>query len=98
MVEKRDFSYRLSGVCPNSVSFSLVYDNDDRNPRAWARVRGLSFVGGCSGNLSFMSKVAEEYCSALDFCDVLRGTICGMRGTSCANELAKCIEKAIEEI
>ena len=45
-----------------------------------------------------MSKVAEEYCSALDFCDVLRGTMCGIRGTSCANELAKCIEKAIEEI
>ena len=79
MVERRDFSYRLSGVCPNSVSFSLVYDNEDGNPRAWARISGLSFVGGCSGNLSFMSKVAEEYLSALDLCDVLRGTMCGKR-------------------
>ena len=98
MVEKRDFSYRLSGVCPNSVSFSLVYDNEDGNPRAWARIRGLSFVGGCSGHLTFMSQVAEASCSAFDFCDVLRGTMCGMRGTSCANELAKGVEKAIEEI
>ena len=98
MVEKRDFSYRLSGVCPSSVSFGLVYNNEDGNPRAWARVRGLSFVGGCSGNLSFMSKVAEGDWASLDWCEGVGGTGWGGRGTSCGNELAECMEKAIGEI
>lgn len=94
----KEFTFRLSGVCPVSVSFTLDYDETSERAKDTARIRDVSFTGGCSGNLRFLSKVAEEYGHARWIADVARGIHCGARGTSCANEFSKAVESAIEEI
>ena len=53
-------------------------------------------MGGCPGNLSALSKLLEgqtvEYIE-----EKLSGNQCGMRGTSCADQLSKAVRKAYEE-
>ena len=53
-------------------------------------------MGGCPGNLNALSKLLEgqtvEYIE-----EKLSGNLCGMRGTSCADQLAKAVRKAYKE-
>lgn len=71
------YSYTTKGVCSRSISFD-IQDN---------KVKNLSFVGGCNGNLQGLSKLAE----GMDVDDVinkLSGIHCGSKGTSCPDQLA----------
>ena len=71
------YSYAPKGVCSRSISFD-IQDN---------KVKNLSFVGGCNGNLQGLSKLAE----GMDVDDVinkLSGIHCGSKGTSCPDQLA----------
>lgn len=79
------YTYRLSGVCARQVDFDL----ED------GKVHNLSFISGCNGNLKAIGKLCEgqdkERLIAL-----LKGNECSGRGTSCADQFARALEKTAE--
>ncbi len=78
----QSFSTIPNGVCAKLISFAL--DN--------GKIHDLSFVGGCPGNLQAISKLLEGQ-DAQKAIDLLKGNTCGNKNTSCADQLAKALEK-----
>lgn len=78
--------YKTKGVCANLIRFDL-----DGNV-----VTNVSFNGGCNGNLKAVSKLVDGM-TVEQIEGYLKGNTCGMRGTSCADQLAKAVRKAYEE-
>jgi len=79
-----EYVYRMSGTCATRVSFEIVED----------RMYNLSFENGCSGNLKALSKLAEGMdISRLVAC--LEGIECGRKHTSCGDQLALAVKKAV---
>ena len=73
-------------VCSRKISFDIK-DN---------KIHNLEFVGGCPGNLLAISKLLEG--QDIDkTIELLKGNQCGMRGTSCADQLAIALEKYKEQ-
>lgn len=75
-------SYTPNGVC----SVQIDFDVDD------GKLYKVRFVGGCNGNLKAIGRLVEGK-DAKEVADILRGNTCGMKGTSCADQLAKAIDK-----
>ncbi len=80
-----EHTYRTKGVCAMQVRFDL--DGDV--------VRGISFEGGCNGNLKAISKLVEGQ-DPQTVISILKGNDCGSRGTSCADQFAKGLEEALK--
>lgn len=80
-------SYYPQDVCSQHISFEL----DDQN-----RLHNVRFVGGCDGNLKAIGLLTEGQ-DAAQIAALLRGNDCGGRGTSCADQLARALEKALGE-
>ena len=57
-------------------------------------LRNVRFTGGCSGNLLAISKLVEGM-KAQDVIRLLEGNPCGGKETSCADQLAKALKKAL---
>lgn len=75
--------YRPKGVCSQSIDFDIE-DN---------KVKNVSFVGGCSGNLQGISRLIE----GMDVNEALsriEGIRCGFKSTSCPDQLAKALKEA----
>lgn len=76
------YSYNPKGVCSKGISFDLE-DN---------KVKNVSFIGGCSGNLKGLSSLVE----GMEINEVikrLKGIHCGSRSTSCPDQLSKALEE-----
>ena len=80
------FQYSTSGVCARDIRFNVV-DN---------KVINVEFVGGCSGNLGGISKLIEGM-NVNEVIEKLSGLSCGMKQTSCPDQLAKALELAIKK-
>lgn len=81
-----EYIYKTTGVCAREIRFTL--ENNI--------VKNVSFVGGCNGNLKAISKLVEGM-SAEQIAKKLKGNTCGMKPTSCADQLAIAVEKALYE-
>ena len=57
-------------------------------------VSNIQFTGGCNGNLKAISKLVNGW-TVEKFEEYLKGNLCGKRGTSCADQLAKAVRKAL---
>ena len=79
------FDYKPQGVCARNIHLDL---SDDGN-----KVIGVEFTGGCDGNLKAISKLVEG-APADRVIEVLAGNTCGMKKTSCADQLTRAIEAA----
>ncbi len=79
--------YTPEGVCPSKLEFDL--DGDV--------VTNIKFTDGCDGNLKAISKLVEG-APADRVIEVLAGNTCGMKKTSCADQLTRAIEAARAEI
>lgn len=77
-------TYRTSGTCSQMINFDL----ED------GIVKNVSFVGGCNGNLQGIGSLVEGM-KAEDVIERLKGIRCGMKSTSCPDQLAKALETAI---
>lgn len=77
-------TYRTSGTCSQMINFDL----ED------GIVKNVSFMGGCNGNLQGIGSLVEGM-KAEDVIEKLKGIRCGMRPTSCPDQLAKALEAAI---
>lgn len=80
-------TYQTAGTCSRQIDFDL----DDNN-----KIHNLKFVGGCSGNLSAIAKLLEGS-DAEHTASVLNGNTCGPRPTSCADQLSKAINQALNK-
>lgn len=80
------FTYRTSRVCSQVIDFDL--EN--------GRLYNIVFTGGCNGNLKAIAKLLEG-AEASFAIERLRGNRCGPRDTSCADQLAQALEKALSE-
>lgn len=78
--------YKTKGVCASFINFDL-----DGNV-----VTNVSFNGGCNGNLKAISKLVDGM-TVEQIEGYLKGNTCGMRSTSCADQLAQAVRKAYEE-
>lgn len=81
-----DYGYRTQGVCSREIYFSIE----------GGKVKNIRFVGGCDGNLKAIAKLAEGM-EAAKVAELLRGNTCGFKSTSCADQLACAIDKALDE-
>ncbi len=82
-----EYTYKTSGTCSSEIKFNI-----DGNI-----ISNISFKGGCNGNLKAISKLLEG--QTVDYIeDKLLGNQCGMRDTSCADQLAKAVREAYTEI
>lgn len=79
----KHIEYNTTDVC----SKKIIFDIDDNGI-----IRNMSFIGGCNGNLKAISKLCEGQ-KAENIKNILAGNTCGYRNTSCADQLAKAIEK-----
>ncbi len=83
----RHVTYNPKGVC----SVQIDYDLDDEG-----RMHDLKYTGGCNGNLKAIGRLLEGM-EAKKAADILRGNLCQNRGTSCADQLARSIDEALNE-
>ena len=81
----KHYTYIPKGVCSRQIDFDI----DDEG-----KMHGLSFVGGCNGNLKAIGRLLEG-ADAKNVANILRGNDCGGRGTSCADQLAKAIDEVL---
>jgi len=77
------YNYKTSGVCSSRIDFEI--DGDI--------ITNVRFTGGCNGNLKAVSKLVDGF-SVEQIESKLLGNTCGMRSTSCADQLAKAVRKA----
>lgn len=80
------YTYTTQGVCPKLIEFDLNGDI----------VTNIKFTGGCNGNLKMIAKLLEGT-SVQYITETLRGNTCGSKFTSCADQLAKAVQKAYDE-
>ena len=59
-------------------------------------IRSVEIVGGCSGNLQGITKLIEGQ-KAADVIGKLRGIRCGFKPTSCPDQLAVALQRALEK-
>ena len=80
---KQDNTYihKNKGVYSSAITFEVEGQ----------KLKNVNFIGGCSGNASGISKLVE----GMDISDVisrLEGVTCGMKPTSCPDQLAKALK------
>ena len=80
------YQYRPRGVCSQGITVEL----ED------GRVKNVRFVGGCSGNTQGVSRLVEGM-PAEEAVRRLSGIRCGMKATSCPDQLARAIREAMAE-
>ena len=79
------YEYKTSGTCSQRIYFEI----ED------GKVKNVEYFGGCNGNLKGISSLVE----GMDVDEVisrLEGTTCGMKPTSCPDQLAQALKKAKE--
>lgn len=59
-------------------------------------VSNIEFIGGCNGNLKAISKLVDGF-TVEQIEQKLLGNTCGMKPTSCSDQLAKAVRKAYDE-
>ncbi|MDD5827293.1 MAG: TIGR03905 family TSCPD domain-containing protein [Bacilli bacterium] len=80
----KKFSFTPKGVC--SSKMNIVIDK--------GIIKDIEIIGGCPGNTLGISKLCIGK-NVKDVIELLSGIDCRGRGTSCPDQLAKALEKAL---
>lgn len=80
------YEYKTKGTCSQRILFEI--ENDV--------VTNVQFIGGCNGNLRGISKLVEGM-NVSDVIERIEGIHCGMKPTSCPDQLAKALKEATEK-
>ena len=78
------YEYKTSGTCSQRILFDVVD----------GKVRNVQFIGGCNGNLKGIAALVE----GMDADEVIarvQGVTCGMKKTSCPDQLAQALKEAL---
>ena len=81
-----EYRYKPRGVCSREMIIEL-----DGNT-----IRKLTIVGGCDGNTKGISKLVVGM-NINDVIEKLKGITCGIKGTSCPDQLAKALVEIKEK-
>ena len=81
------YTYKTKGVCSSTIIFEIKDDV----------ITSLEFIGGCNGNLKAIAKLVDGW-TVEQIEEKLLGNTCGRRPTSCADQLAKAVRQAYDEI
>jgi uncharacterized protein (TIGR03905 family) len=79
------YVYRPNGVC----SQEMIFDIED------GIVKDLKVVGGCNGNLKGIGALIKDM-KVEDIIPKLSGIKCGLKNTSCPDQISKALEKYLE--
>lgn len=77
------YEFKTSGTCSQKIFFEIEEN----------KVSNVQFLGGCNGNLQGIGSLVE----GMDVDEViskLEGIKCGMKKTSCPDQLAQALKKA----
>ncbi len=80
-----EYTYKTKMVCSKEIKFDIEGDV----------ITNVRFLGGCNGNLKAISKLVDGY-TVEQIEAKLRGNTCGMRPTSCADQLSIAVREAYE--
>ena len=83
------YHYETKGTCSRAIDIDL----DD----ATSTIRSVRFTGGCNGNTKGLTALVEGQ-KATDVIARLQGIRCGMRPTSCPDQLAEALTEALEQL
>ena len=75
------YEYKTSGICPIKIDFEV--ENN--------KLKNVVYYGGCNGNLKGISSLIE----GMDIDDVINkldGVTCGIKNTSCPDQLSKALK------
>lgn len=78
-----EYSYTTKGTCSREILFQV---ND-------GKVSNVQFIGGCNGNLKGIGALVEGM-SIDDVIARVEGIHCGMKSTSCPDQLAQALKAA----
>lgn len=81
------YKYTPSGVCSREMIIEL--DGDI--------IKSIKIVGGCPGNTFGLTQLIQGK-KIDEVISKLKGIPCGVRGTSCPDQLAKALEEIKEKI
>jgi len=76
------YEYKTKGTCSQRIFFEV--DN--------GIVKNVQFVGGCNGNLRGIGALVEGM-RVEDVINRVEGIRCGMKATSCPDQLAKALKE-----
>lgn len=82
-----EYTFETKNTCAKRIRFNLEGNV----------VTNVQFLdGGCPGNLQAVPRLVEGM-TVEEIEEKIGGIICGIKGTSCADQLAKAVRKAYEE-
>ena len=76
------YEYKTKGTCSRSILFDIE----------GGKVKNVQFIGGCNGNLQGISKLVEGM-DADEVINRIKGICCGMKPTSCPDQLATALRE-----
>ena len=79
------YTYATNGTCSRQIDFELEGNT----------IKSVVFTGGCHGNLQGISKLVEGM-KVEEVIERLKGIRCGFKTTSCPDQLATALEKALQ--
>lgn len=82
------YSYNTKGTCSRNIQFDI----DEKGV-----VTNVSFYGGCPGNLKALSILVDGM-TADEIEKKLNAVRCGMKDTSCSDQLAHAVREAYEKM
>lgn len=84
----KSFRYPNHGTCSRETLITL---NEDHT------IESIQVVGGCNGNLKGISSLLQGM-KAEDAIAHMEGTTCGPRPTSCPDQIAQNLRRALAEL
>lgn len=78
------YTYKTSGVCSRQIDFEIVD----------GKVHNVRFTGGCNGNLQGIGHLIEGM-EVHEAISRLEGISCGMKPTSCPDQLSKALKERV---
>ena len=78
-----EYTYKTHGTCSREIAFEV--EN--------GKVTNVQFFGGCNGNLKGISALVEGM-SIDEVIARVEGITCGMKSTSCPDQLAQALKEA----
>lgn len=78
-----EYTYKTKGTCSTQIKLNI-----DGNV-----ITNIQFTGGCNGNLKAIAKLVDGW-TVEQIESKCSGNICGMKQTSCADQLALAVRAA----
>ena len=77
------YEYKTKGTCSQRILFDVEE----------GKVKNVQFIGGCNGNLKGIAALVEGM-NVEEVISRVEGIRCGMKSTSCPDQLAKALKEA----